>query len=70
MLLFYASLIPSPQPDGPASPPVVVAFTRPGPDQVLLEGTFDGAELAVLLHRVDENNLPLVKRKFRWTRRR
>lgn len=70
LMVSNSRLIPSPQPDGPASPPVVVAFTRPGPDQVLLEGTFDGAELTVLLHRVDENNLPLVKRKFRWTRRR
>lgn len=55
--------------NGPASPPIVVAYTRPALDQVRLEGTFDGAELSVLLRRVDENNLPLVKRKFRWTRR-
>lgn len=55
---------------GPTSPPIVLAYTRPSPDEVHLKGTFEGAELAVLLRRVDIQNLPLVKRKFRWTRRR
>lgn len=49
--------------------PILVAYTRPAPDQLRLNGRFDGAELSMLLRRIDEKNFPLVKHKFRWVGR-
>lgn len=62
---------PSQEPGtGPAPPPLVMAFTRPAPDQMRLEGNVDGSALSVLLRRVKEENFSLIKREFRWIRRR
>lgn len=48
--------------------PIVMAYSQEAPDRLRLVGKFDGAEISLLLRRVDEEKLPLLKRKFRWTR--
>jgi uncharacterized membrane protein YphA (DoxX/SURF4 family) len=45
---------------------IVLTYTREAPDRLRLVGKLDGAEVAMLLHRIDEKSLPLVKSKFRW----
>lgn len=48
--------------------PIVFVYTYEAPDHLRLRGNFDGAEVTMLLHRVDEKTLRLLGRKFRWTR--
>jgi hypothetical protein len=50
------------------APPAVMDYTRPAPGQVRLDGQLDGAELSLVLRRLDERSLPLVKHRFHWVR--
>jgi hypothetical protein len=50
------------------APPVVMDYSRLAPDRVRFEGQLDGAELSVVLRRVDEYRLPLIENRFHWVR--
>jgi hypothetical protein len=45
-------------------------FRQATPDQLLLEGKFGGAMLAVELKRADESKLRLINRGFHWVSER
>jgi hypothetical protein len=47
---------------------IVMSYHREAPDRIRLAGMVDDAKVGVLLHRVNEKSLPLLSRKFRWTR--
>jgi uncharacterized membrane protein YphA (DoxX/SURF4 family) len=49
-------------------PTVVMAYSRPQPDQVRLQGQLDGVEISVLLRRMDDRQFPLLQHRFQWTR--
>lgn len=43
-----------------------LTYTQPGPERLVLEGTFDGHKIRAKLHRVKESDFLLVNRGFRW----
>ena len=43
-----------------------LSYTQPGPEQLVVEGTFDGHKLRASLRRVDESKFLLVTRGFHW----
>ncbi|MBI2946635.1 MAG: hypothetical protein HYY23_03250 [Verrucomicrobia bacterium] len=47
---------------------IVLAYTLEPSDRLRLVGKFDGAEVSMLLHRVDEKAFRLLNSKFRWAR--
>ena len=47
---------------------IVMAYTREAPNRLRLVGKFDGAEVSMLLRRVDERSFRLLNSKFRWAR--
>jgi len=50
----------------PESPKIVLAYSRPDPERLTLEGSFEGEALTVRLRRVDESKYLLLNRGFRW----
>lgn len=43
-----------------------LAYQRPAPDRLTLEGTFGGHKVRASLHRVEESKLLLITRGFHW----
>jgi len=44
----------------------LLAYQRPAPDRLTLDGTFDGHAVRASLQRIDESQLPLLGRGFHW----
>ena len=53
-------------PEPPKVPEGSFRLSWPGPAHLLLQGTFDGAPLEVLLKKKDASDFPLMKRGFHW----
>jgi len=43
-------------------------FRRPAPDQLVLEGTFDGRQMLIEMEQVGLDTFPLLNSRFRWIR--
>lgn len=59
-------LIDRSTPEPPKTPEGSFRLSWPDPDHLLLQGTFDGAPLEVLLKKKDASDFPLMKRGFHW----
>lgn len=51
---------------GAGKPPMEFTYTRPAPDEVVIEGVINAMSLTVRLHRIDEQKFLLVNRGFHW----
>ncbi|UQA62093.1 hypothetical protein [Polyangium aurulentum] len=50
----------------PDAPATVLSYSRPDPEHVVVEGTYENAALNVRLRKVDEGKFLLVNRGFHW----
>lgn len=50
----------------PGIEPQTLRFHAPSDDTLVIEGTLDGTELHLTLHRIDEQQLRLPSRRFHW----